>query len=95
MVQFFETIMGRRFFESHVPKLLRELEKLNENLSTLSTPTVFAEQRTELTDRREDAFEACVEELQQLFWADGEDTEHDSDTLGEAANILMKWGFGP
>jgi hypothetical protein len=32
MVQFFETIMGRRFFEGHVPKLLRELERLNNNL---------------------------------------------------------------
>jgi hypothetical protein len=33
--------------------------------------------------------------LEQLLWCDGEDTEHNSDTLGEIANITKRYGFGP
>lgn len=31
-MNFHETAMGKRFFESSVPKLIKELDKLNENL---------------------------------------------------------------
>ena len=33
MPQFFETIMGSRFFGDHVPDLLKQLKELNKNRS--------------------------------------------------------------
>ena len=33
MIQFHETMLGQRFFEGTLPKLIRELERLNENLA--------------------------------------------------------------
>jgi hypothetical protein len=35
------------------------------------------------------------EKLQRIFWGDGPDTEHDSDTLCAAANVLIEYGYGP
>lgn len=34
-------------------------------------------------------------ELQCLFWENGPDTEHGADTLGEIANMLKRYGYGP
>jgi len=36
-VQFFQTAMGRTFFEYTMPELVRELKKLNANLEKVST----------------------------------------------------------
>jgi hypothetical protein len=33
---FFQTIMGRKFFEADVPSLVRELRDLNQNLARLA-----------------------------------------------------------
>ena len=33
MVEFFQTPMGRKFFEQHVPDLIKQFKRLNENLS--------------------------------------------------------------
>jgi hypothetical protein len=35
-MEFFETVMGHRFFEAQVPEFLRELKKLNDNLTALT-----------------------------------------------------------
>ncbi len=34
-IQFFETLMGKRFYEGTMPALVREIKALNENLSKL------------------------------------------------------------
>jgi hypothetical protein len=34
---FFQTIMGRKFFESDVPALIRELSDLNRNLAQIAS----------------------------------------------------------
>ena len=31
-IKFFQTIMGRRFYESTIPQLIIQLERLNDNL---------------------------------------------------------------
>ena len=36
-----------------------------------------------------------AEELQAILWHDGPDTEHDSDTLNQVANLAIKYGYGP
>lgn len=38
-VQFFQTAMGRTFFEYTMPELVRELKKLNANLEKLNEKT--------------------------------------------------------
>jgi hypothetical protein len=35
-IRFFETIMGRRFFEGTIPSLLDEFVRLNDNLERLN-----------------------------------------------------------
>lgn len=35
MIQFFETAMGRRFYESTMPELVEQLKKLNSNIEKL------------------------------------------------------------
>lgn len=35
-IQFFQTAMGRKFFEHTVPALVRELVRLNENVERLT-----------------------------------------------------------
>ena len=36
-VQFFMTQMGRRFYERDIPELVRQLQRLNDNLERLAT----------------------------------------------------------
>lgn len=38
MSDFYKTILGRQFYEGTMPKLVKELEKLNANLSRLGKP---------------------------------------------------------
>ena len=172
MTEFFQTVMGRHFYDGTMPRIAKALEALNEKLE-LSTklqtgpmvvtdgePKVYddggcelclkcgllvsyhngtdcdgakaasnenndpgaydnrsrpleytscedLDRMGELLKRATDAElvanfsdlskQACgmAGALQQLLWCDGPDTEHDSDTLGEVANITRRYGFGP
>lgn len=47
MIEFHETVQGRRYYESTLPALVRELEKLNAELARLAG----------LLERRRDADE--------------------------------------
>lgn len=35
MIEFYQTVMGRRFFEADVPRFLEEMKRLNKNLEQL------------------------------------------------------------
>jgi hypothetical protein len=35
-IEFFQTIMGKTFYEGTVPAIMRELKKLNENLTKMN-----------------------------------------------------------
>ena len=37
MTEFYETRMGRTYFEHTVPELVRQLERLNENMERITT----------------------------------------------------------
>ena len=37
MTEFFQTRMGRTYFEHTVPELVRQLERLNDNLERITT----------------------------------------------------------
>jgi hypothetical protein len=172
MTKFFQTIMGKQFFDATLPRIARSIEALNETVKGLNarldmnqkrdqefiqqgeqarkenkealellkelvaiketmekvielhtSPLVTVEGQPKLYD--EDGFTEVLPDrrfehadrqfkellrnsselvrracemagaLQQLLWCDGEDTEHDSNTLGEVANITRRYGFGP
>jgi hypothetical protein len=42
MPEFFQTAMGRRFYEHTVPELVRQLARLNELLERIATNTATA-----------------------------------------------------
>ncbi|MDB2481829.1 hypothetical protein N9W84_01540 [bacterium] len=35
-IKFFQTIMGRKFYEGTLPHLIRQLERLNDNLEKIN-----------------------------------------------------------
>jgi hypothetical protein len=35
-IEFFQTVMGKSFYEGTVPAIMRELKKLNENLAKMN-----------------------------------------------------------
>lgn len=39
MTEFFLTVMGRRYYEHTMPELVRQLERLNENIARLAEAT--------------------------------------------------------
>ena len=47
-VEFFQTVMGRTFYEGTVPALVRELKKLNENLQKVSDGSLLPKLATAL-----------------------------------------------
>lgn len=63
MIDFYQTLMGRRFFEGTVPHLVRQLEALNEHLSTLSRTGVLDEIARQLDGKvaSPDGWEAIAE----------------------------------
>jgi len=176
MTEFFQTHMGKQFFDGTMPRLARAIEALNQSVGGLNarldeihgenkkTNAEVLEQAQQAREENEEILEllrtepkvpigefkecdacrakpgspvlceACLHNrgmvhdlkerldaairrerlagrldssdlsrracemagaLQQLLWCDGEGTEHDSDVLGEIANITRRYGFGP
>tara|TARA_B100001250_G_scaffold409845_1_gene435023 strand:+ start:7928 stop:8260 length:333 start_codon:yes stop_codon:yes gene_type:complete len=73
--QFFQTALGRRFFEGQVPRLLKELDSLNKNLSENQKTFWLAEVREALSEA------VCANESLCM------DSEEDRETL---MNNLME-----
>lgn len=46
MIQFFQTIMGKAFYELHVPKIARSLERIAKSLEKLSEEQVVLAEAT-------------------------------------------------
>ncbi|MBP8982257.1 MAG: hypothetical protein KBG19_04400 [Bacteroidales bacterium] len=64
MIQFFQTMMGKKFYEGDFPELLRQLKRLNDNLE--KQPVKIEE--TPLLQRTEDG--RIVEESEEKAAAD-------------------------
>lgn len=58
--QFFQTIMGRTFYEGTVPALVRQLEKLNANLEKSGIGDTMTADQLANSDTREDALSSAL-----------------------------------
>lgn len=84
--EFWQTIMGRRFIEGVVPGLIKQLERLNDNieknLKSPETHTKGCEHEALLCKIRD-----------EILWP-SPDEEWSPDTLEEIANVFTAAGFG-
>jgi len=81
-LEFFQTVMGRAFYEVTMPGLIRQLELLNKNLSKLTE---------EKKDSRVEEVATAIMDIAERCHSHSNDTrisKQDSDFLDEVANDL-------
>lgn len=91
-IEFFQTRMGQTFYEGTMPRLVRELEKLNKNLENLRVPTNSEAPRP--TGWEPEAFRRKLTEVISSASKSGEAAgsmlaEHIDDMHDEDPNVII------